>query len=90
MAAEVEGTWNNFTFKFIEPTDIPNIYDHFRNSFYLDERVSELSGYSEEYAQDLEKLYDCLFCMGERLSFIAVDNTNGKVTAQCLTYEHLC
>ena len=79
MTAEVEGTWKNFIFKFIEPADIPKIYDHLRNSFYRDEPVSQLLGYSEDFAKDFEKLYDAIFCFGDRLSFIAVDNTNGKV-----------
>jgi len=86
MANPVEGTWKGFTFKFIETEDIPKVYEHMRAAYFRDERTCQLSGYSEEFALDMEKLYDAVFCFGERLSFIAVDSTNGKVAGVRLTH----
>ena len=79
MSDPVEGQWKNFTFKYIESEDIPKLYEHMRSAYFRDERTCELSGYSDEYAEDIEKLYDAVLAWGERLSFIAVDSSNGKV-----------
>jgi hypothetical protein len=71
------GRWKNFEFKAIEEEDYPEVFKHFRDSFYNDEPTQKIVGTSEERRNDLDNRIHMF--LQEKMSFMAICKLTQKV-----------
>jgi hypothetical protein len=69
--------WGNFVFKFVQPEDYPLVLEHMRESFYRDEPLNAITGYSEAKAKDMDAMVSAYF--GDGLSSIIFHKDNNRV-----------
>lgn len=73
-----ERDWKIFKFKPAEPENYQDILNHMRTSFYRDEPLNQLTGYSEEKAKDMDVMIEEYFHDG--LSHIVVEKATNQVS----------
>lgn len=76
---EIEGDWKDFRFRRIEPADYQAVFDHIANHFVRDEPTCKLLGWSQEFADDLNRAVE-LF-LSQNMSFLVEHRESGKVFA---------
>jgi len=86
-AYNVEGDWNEFTFKIIRKEDYPKVLEHLNNTFYRDEPHLKHFGYTEETALDLDKLVLGALEQNDFLSFCAIEKETGKIAGVRITFK---
>lgn len=69
--------WKHFIFKPAEPDNYHDILNHMRTSFYRDEPLNHLAGYSEEKARDMDAMIMEYFDDG--LSHIVLEKGTNQV-----------
>lgn len=85
VADNAEREWKSFIFKAAEPENYQDILNHMRHSFYRDEPLNQLTGYSEEKAKDMDGMIEEYFQDG--LSHIVVEKGTNQV---CYCFFKLC
>lgn len=73
----VEGDWKDFRFRRIEEKDKPAVFDHIAQNYCRDEATSKLFGWSQGYADDINRVVDLLLKDG--MSFLVEHRETGKV-----------
>lgn len=72
-----EKMWKSFIFKPAGPDNYQDILNHMRTSFYRDEPLNQLVGYSEDKAKDMDAMISEYF--QDRLSHIVVERETNQV-----------
>lgn len=78
MAEFVEGDWKDFTFKMIKPEHYPQVLDHLRRNFYVDEPLNKYLGQGEAKTRDMDKIGTIY--MEQGISFMAIHKPTGKAS----------
>jgi len=76
--------FGNFIFKFIQPEDERLVLEHMRESFYRDEPLNAITGYSEGKAKDMDEMVSA--CFGDGLSSIILHKDSHRVS---LVVQHI-
>jgi len=84
----IEGEWNGFRFRRIEPKDHAAVFDHIAQYFLRDEPTCKLFGWNEEFVADFTRLVAAMIGLGDNLSFLAEDIITNEVAAVRITYVH--
>jgi GNAT superfamily N-acetyltransferase len=84
-AVEIEGDWNGLRIKIATLEDQEAIQNHLKENFYRDEPVSNLLGYSEDFAEDWRQLWKSF--LPQNLSLIVRDIETDKVAAVMLAQD---
>jgi len=85
MVEFVEGEWKNFVFKMATPETYPLILANLRKVFYRDEPLCKLAGYSEEFADEIDKFVLYSLNKHDGLTFYAEEKGTGKVAGVRVT-----
>jgi ribosomal protein S18 acetylase RimI-like enzyme len=85
MAEFVEGEWKNFVFKMGTPDKYPLIFEQLRSVFCRDEPLNKMAGYSEEFADDIERFARYYMDKNEGLTFYVEEKDTGKVAGVRIT-----
>lgn len=73
----IEGDFKDFRFRRILPSDYKAVFEHIGQNYARDETVSSLLGWSQEYADDINRVVE--FCLKDGLSFLVEHKESGKV-----------
>jgi len=72
----VEGDWNKFVFKLVEPADHQKIYDHIVVHLFP---CLKCIGYTDAVKDDWLNIFHGLLNDGNKLSFVALDKATGDL-----------
>jgi len=84
-AHHIEGEWKNFVFKLATKEDHPKILAALRKTYYREEPTCKLFGYTEERADEIDKLVKAYLNLNENLSFYVEDKLTGKIAGVRVT-----
>jgi len=84
----IEGEWNGFRFRRVEPKDHAAVFDNIAQYFLRDEPTCKLFGWSEDFVADFTRLVAAMIELGDNLSFLAEDVTTNEVAAVRISYVH--
>lgn len=74
---KIEGDWKDFRFRRIQPSDHPAVFEHIASNFVRDEPTSKLLGWSQDFADDMNRVVE--FFLTHGMSFIIEHRESGKV-----------
>jgi len=74
---KIEGDWKDFRFRRIQPEDKAAVFEHIGQNYAKDEAVSNLLGWSQEYADDLNRVVDPI--LNDGMSFLCEHKPTGKI-----------
>ena len=81
----MEGEFGQFQIRIATEADTSILREHINNNFCRDEPLCQLLGYSDEMAQDFEKIWSP--CLAQGLSIVAIDKATGRVSKnECIFF----
>lgn len=73
----IEGDFKDFRIRRITPADYQNVFNHIAENFTKDELVSSVLGWSQGYADDVNRVVE--FALKDGMSFLVEHRESGKV-----------
>jgi GNAT superfamily N-acetyltransferase len=83
---KIEGEWKDFRFRRIQPEDRAAVYDHIGQNYCKDEAVSSLLGWSQGYADDVNRIVEPI--LEDGMSFLCEHIPTGKIAGVRITADH--
>lgn len=74
---QIEGEWKDFRFRRISPSDHDAVFEHVAQNFVRDEPTSKLLGWSQDFADDMNRVVQ--YFLGHGMSFLVEHKESGKV-----------